>query len=51
MQVQLILTGEQTAAFPEGRLLGDLKLYRASPLFGPFTPFQFSLEVLPEITV
>ena len=51
VKVQLVLEGVATKFFPIGRVYGDLRLYRAAALYGPYTPFSFILNVGQAITV
>lgn len=44
------LTGAQTATFPTQKLVADVQIYRASPLYGPYTIFSYVFEVQPDIT-
>lgn len=48
----LELTGSQTIALTIGdKLVGDLVVYRASPVFGPHTLVTLSLNVVRRITL
>ena len=45
----LEIPGAVTETLPD-TCVGDIRLERSSPLFGPYTPYQFQLEILPRVT-
>lgn len=50
MSFAVSLTGAQTATFPTQKLVADVQIYRAAPLYGPYTLYNYVFEVQADIT-
>ena len=50
MTFSVNFTGAQTATFPTQILVADVQVYRASPLYGPYTLYNYKFDVKPDIT-
>ena len=48
--LQFQATAAQTNTFPGKTLVGDLKIFRTSPAFGPYFPASIAVTVLPALT-
>ncbi|MFO0387575.1 MAG: hypothetical protein ACK505_12410 [Flavobacteriales bacterium] len=47
---RLEIPGNNTKTLEISKYLGDVKIFRTDPQFGPFTPLKFELNVVADVT-